>query len=179
MIIALVGMPGSGKSEAVKVFQAHGFSKVRFGQATDDEIKKRSLPAGEQSEKAVRENFRQQLGMAAFAILNLPKIKAIKGDIIIDGLRSFEENEFLKSELGLAFKLVEIQAPRNLRYQRIAKRKDRPFTEEEMKVRDRNELDNLNMGKTLESADFHILNDATKKELEKMLERIIETLKGS
>ena len=30
-VVAIVGMAGSGKSEAARVFEGHGFKNVRFG----------------------------------------------------------------------------------------------------------------------------------------------------
>ena len=43
-ILAFVGTPGSGKSEAVAVVESKGFTRIRFGDATDEEIKNWLLP---------------------------------------------------------------------------------------------------------------------------------------
>ncbi len=39
-IVALVGMPGSGKSEVAKVFEKNGYKTIRFGDVTDEEVKR-------------------------------------------------------------------------------------------------------------------------------------------
>ena len=39
-VVAMVGMPGSGKSEAARYLVEKGFSVVRFGDITDEELKK-------------------------------------------------------------------------------------------------------------------------------------------
>ncbi len=43
---------------------------------TDEEVKRRGLELNEQNERSVREDLRKQYGMAAYAILNLPRIEA-------------------------------------------------------------------------------------------------------
>ena len=52
-VVAIVGMPGSGKSEVAKVFERDGFKKVRFGDITDEEISKRGLELSEENERNV------------------------------------------------------------------------------------------------------------------------------
>ncbi len=51
-------------------------------------MQRRGLPAEEQSERTVRESFRREFGMAAFAIRNILRIeKALekKHRVVIDG----------------------------------------------------------------------------------------------
>ncbi len=50
-IIALVGMAGSGKSIIADKLVEDGFSYLRFGQLTLNEVKKRKLPPTEQNER--------------------------------------------------------------------------------------------------------------------------------
>ena len=42
-IVSIVGMAGSGKSEVAKILERNGFSRIRFGDITDAEVKKRGL----------------------------------------------------------------------------------------------------------------------------------------
>ncbi|MCR4393968.1 MAG: AAA family ATPase, partial [Dehalococcoidales bacterium] len=69
-VVAIVGMAGSGKSEVAKILESKGFIRVRFGDITDQEIKKRGLALNEDNERHIREILRKELGMAAYAILN-------------------------------------------------------------------------------------------------------------
>ena len=50
----------------------------------------------------VREDLRKIHGMAAYAILNLPKFDELMkiGNVIADGLYSFEEYKILKEHFG-------------------------------------------------------------------------------
>jgi len=93
-IVALVGMPGSGKTSAADFFQKNGFAVLRFGDQTDIGLKKMGLPINEKNEKMYREKIRKELGMSAMAIKIKPRInKALKKNskIILDGLYSWEE----------------------------------------------------------------------------------------
>ena len=49
IVAALVGMAGAGKSEAARLFMNNGFIRIRFGDITDEEIKKRGLVLNEEN----------------------------------------------------------------------------------------------------------------------------------
>ena len=91
-VVSIVGMTGAGKSEVSKVFEENGSVRIRFGDVTDEEIKKRGLELNEENERYIRELLRKEHGMEAYAKLNLPRIdSAVKhSDVIIDGLYSWE-----------------------------------------------------------------------------------------
>ncbi|MBA7693364.1 hypothetical protein ES703_101945 [subsurface metagenome] len=59
-VVSIVGMAGAGKSEVARVFEENDFAKIRFGDITDEEIKKQSLEPNEKSERYVREFLRQE-----------------------------------------------------------------------------------------------------------------------
>ena len=104
-VVFIVGMAGSGKSEVAKVFEQHGYKRMRFGDITDEEVKKRGLALSEENERLVRQQLRKEHGMAAYAKLNLPKIEALlkSSDVVVDGLYSWEEYTLLKSKHGADF----------------------------------------------------------------------------
>ena len=85
-IVALVGMAGSGKSEVARNFEKNGYVRIRFGDITDIEVKKRGLPLNEANERLIREQLRQEHGMAAYAKLNLPRIDETlqKSNVVLD-----------------------------------------------------------------------------------------------
>jgi len=178
-VVSIVGMAGSGKSEVAKVFERNGFKKVRFGDITDDEIKKRGLKLNEENERCVRQQLRKEHGMAAYAKLNLPKIDALlrSSDVVVDGLYSWEEYTLLKSRYGDNFHVVAVWASPKMRYERLSKRAVRPLAIEEATSRDVAELENTNKGGPIAMADFTIINEPSLGDLEKETERIVSTLK--
>ena len=166
-VVALVGMPGTGKSVVTGYFEDKGFIKIYFGAVTVEEVERRGLPLNEVNEKTVREEFREEHGMAAYAILNLPKIKeALKSrDVIIDGLYSWSEYKVLKEGFGDNLTVLCVASHRQARYDRFAKRPVRPLTEVEVKSRDYSEIENLEKGGPIAIADYTVLNAGTVDDL--------------
>jgi dephospho-CoA kinase len=160
-VVAIVGMAGSGKSEVAKAFVDAGFVKVRFGDITDEEMKKRSLERNEANERCCRELLRKELGMAAYAILNRPRIDAAleKSDVVADGLYSWEEYLDFKKYYGDRFYVVAVSSPPRARYARLAVRPERPLTADESASRDKSEIENLNKGGPIAMADYVIPNE--------------------
>lgn len=159
-LIAVVGMSGSGKGEVCDFLVSVGYQKVYFGQVTLDEVAQRELPPGETSERTVREEFRAKHGMAAYAILNVDRIReALKhGDTVIDGLYSWDELLVLREEFP-QIKVFCVHAPPIVRKKRLALRPIRPLTAEEVDARDRAEIENSAKGGPIAVADFMIIND--------------------
>jgi len=174
-VVAIVGMTGSGKSEVAGLFEKHGFTIIRFGDITDEEVKKKGLELNEENERYVRELLRQEQGMDAYARLNLPRIDtALKHSaVVIDGLYSWEEYTFLKGHYGEDLCLVAVMSSPATRYTRLTGRADRRLTVEEAASRDAAEIENLNKGGPIAMADFTIINESSLMDLNKQTERII------
>ena len=142
-VIALVGMAGAGKSEVARLFEKNGYIRVRFGDVTDTEVAKRGLPLNETNERQVREQLRQEHGMAAYAKLNLPRIDEAlrKSNVIVDGLYSWEEFVLLKDYFGEKLKLVAVySSPKTRSCPDLLCRRIRPLTTKEAADRDKNEI---------------------------------------
>jgi dephospho-CoA kinase len=178
-VVAIVGMTGSGKSEVSRRFRKGGYAVVRFGDITDEEVKKLGLELNEENERQAREFLREQYGMAAYAELNLPRIQAAlqKSSVVLDGLYSWEEYLFLKERFGRDFVVVAVWSSPETRYARLRGRRVRPLTSQEAAGRDRAEIENLNKGGPIAMADFTILNDSSLDELERQVERTIGKLR--
>jgi dephospho-CoA kinase len=173
-ILALVGMCGTGKSVVADYFEKKSFSKVYFGGVTMDELAKRGLEVNETNEKAVREELRATYGMAAYAILSLPKIEnAVKdANVIIDGLYGWSEYKVLKEKFGNQLIVISITSPLQDRYERLEQRKIRPLTNEEARQRDYAEIENLEKGGPIAIADYTIINDGTLQDMMEKLDRL-------
>jgi len=178
-VISVVGMAGSGKSEVAGVFERDGFAMVRFGDITDEQIKKRGLELNEENERHVRQQLRDEHGMAAYAKLNLPRIDAaLKSlNVVVDGLYSWEEYTLLKSRYGDGFHLVAVWASPRTRYARLARRRIRPLTAEEAVSRDIAEIENTNKGGPIAMADFTIINEWSLQDLERETSRVLTALR--
>jgi dephospho-CoA kinase len=159
--LALVGMPGSGKTLCAAHLEQQGYFQFRFGGIVVDEVVRRGWAINPENERTVREEFRQADGMAAIALRALPLLQSAlqtRKSIVIDGLYSFSEYKLLRQQLdGLV--VVAIAAPRHLRYQRLSQRPERPLTPEEAERRDWQEIENLEKGGPIAIADYTLLND--------------------
>ena len=178
-VISIVGMAGSGKSEVAKVFENAGFARVRFGDITDEEVRRRGLELNEKNERLVRQQLRTEHGMAAYAKLSLAKIDRLleSGNAVVDGLYSWEEYTLMKNRYGERFAVVAVWASPETRHQRLAKRPIRPLTREEAASRDIAEIQELNKGGPIAMADFTIINVSSLEALEKETKKVLAALR--
>ena len=160
------------------MFEKRGFTIVRFGDVTDQEVEKRGLELNEENERQVRELLRREQGMAAYARLNLPRIDTAlqNSNVVIDGLYSWEEYIFLKDYYGENLCLVAVWASPATRHARLTGRSHRRLTLEEAANRDRAEIENLSKGGPIAIADFTITNDSSLRNLTEQTERIISEI---
>lgn len=177
-LLAIVGMPGSGKSIASAFFQSKKATILRFGDQTDIGLTEAGLPINEENERMYREKIRKELGMAAMAIKIEPRIyEAAKSNIfiVLDGLYSWEEYIYLKQKFPQLILLCMYAAP-EVRYARLMTRSIRPLTIEEAKARDRAEIEHLNKGGPIAMADHIIVNNGDESALVVNLTNYYSTL---
>lgn len=166
-IIAVIGMCGSGKSEAVKYFVEHGYKRVYFGEVVMNEVKRLGLEVSEHNERQTRENLRKEFGMGAMAVKSLPVIEQFvkESNVVVESLYSWEEFKIIKDKFGDSFRLLAVYTTKALRYERLAKRTIRPLTAEESLSRDISEIEKLDKGGPIAFADHTVMNDGTLEEL--------------
>lgn len=178
IILAFVGMPGAGKSEAAAYLKQKGVPFVRFGDLTDEGIKAMGLSLTPENERFYREKIRHELGMGAYAIKAEPKLNNLLKSyslIAIDGLYSWEEYTFLKEKFPNLL-LIHVYAEPAKRYKRLAKRPIRPVPYEESRNRDVTELEKLNKGGPIAIADYIIENDTSLEDLHSKIDRMLAQL---
>jgi dephospho-CoA kinase len=177
--VALVGMPGAGKTLCAMHLQERGFYQFRFGSIITDEVIRRGLPLTPANERIVSEELRRNHGMDVVARFALPHLKTAleKHDsIVIDGLYSFSEYKTLRPELGRDMVVIAIVAPRTLRYERLHARPERPLTREEAEIRDYQEIEMLEKGGPIAIADYTLVNDGDPDILLAQLDALLEKL---
>jgi dephospho-CoA kinase len=190
-VVALVGMCGAGKTEVAEEFKKRDYGYVRLGQVTLDEVKRRGLEPGEKNERPIREQFRKEHGMAAFAVLNFPKIDELlkNQNVIVDGLYSWDEYKAFKEKYGCQFCVIAAYASPATRYARLSDRASkhgddpkmifRSFGSDEARARDYAEIENLDKGGPIAMADYTIVNEGTIDELRQATQKIISQINES
>lgn len=179
MIIAVVGMCGSGKSVAVEIFEKHGWNKVYFGAITFDELKKRGMEINESNEKKIREEFRATGDKGIYAKLNEEKIKnnLKKGNVVIESLYSWSEYKYIKEKFKDRFKVLCIVTDAQLRRDRLKNRDYRPLDEKTSLSRDYAEIENIEKGGPIGIADYYISNNSTIQAFRRKVNQFVKNIK--
>jgi dephospho-CoA kinase len=179
-ILAVVGLPGSGKSETTNyIIEKTGWPKVYFGQITFDELARRGLPVSEVNERAVREELRKEHGMGAYAILNIPKIKEIlknSDGVVLESFYSWEEYIETRKEFGDRFRVLALWASPETRTRRMQARPDRPLKPEELESRDFSQIENLHQAGPIARSDFLVINEGDFGELHRNLDGVLKNI---
>lgn len=180
-VIFVAGMPGSGKSEAVKVLREHGLSVVNMGDVVREEARRLGRPETPDSLGEVSVSLRKRYGDEEIAKRCTDRVKRElkKGkNVIIEGIRSLVEINFFKNKLEGDFHIIAIHSSPNTRFQRLRARGrgDDPQDWKTFLERDLREL-GYNMGSAISLADHMVVNEGSledlKIEIEKVYHRIL------
>jgi dCMP deaminase len=183
-IVAIVGLTGAGKTVSAKYLESKGFSYLRFGQITLDILKKKiGKKNNPELEKQIREDIRKKHGMAAYAVMNKPKLDKLlkKTSVVVDGLYSWSEYKYLKKVFGNKLIVLAISTKPSIRYDRLEKRTqidskmiNRPMTKLESIKRDHAEIENIEKGGPIAIADITITNNETIDSLYSKLDKFLK-----
>lgn len=178
MIVAVVGLPGSGKSTVTKQFVAANWQLVYCGDVVFDSLKKEGLEINEENERKIREKLRAEHGISAIEDLALPNVRAAhqKGNVVVESFYTWESYKKYKDAFGDDFQVLAIHASPSQRAQRLATRKARPLTEEQTRSRTYSQIENLHQAGPIAAADFHIVNMGALGELQEKVALCIATL---
>ncbi|WNY25878.1 AAA family ATPase [Methanolapillus millepedarum] len=181
-IIAFVGMPASGKSEASNVAREMGIPVVTMGDVIRREVELRGADPADGGKIATE--LRQKEGMDAIAkrcmAMILEKMKTNNAHVlVIDGVRGIAEVDYFKEHLGDGFMLVSIaiDSPVEERFDRIVvrKREDDMDSIEKLKERDAREI-GWGMGEAIAASDRIIENKSTLEEYRKNIRKLFEEM---
>ncbi|MBI2971847.1 MAG: AAA family ATPase [Candidatus Aenigmarchaeota archaeon] len=176
-IIGIVGMPGSGKTEALHLFKSHGFPVFNMGDVvTRIEPAKRGIrELNEFVEQQIRTDLRRQYGKDAIAMLTSQEVEKIDADVVVvAGIHSFPEIAYFKKKFGSDFVLIALEADGETRFKRLDSRKVRPLTREEFEHREIN--DRYDIPEIVQQADYTVENEGTLREFQKALEQLISVI---
>ena len=184
ILIALVGMPGSGKGTCTDhLSQKYKLPLIHFGHMMYEEVQRRGLD-NVKDEKFVREDMRAKEGPAVIAKMVAQKAEGYITQgahaIILDGLYSWSEYKYLRGKFGDGLIVVAVTAPRQTRYERVLARTDghRKYTSAaQVETREIEEIENLEKGGPIAFADYTLVNDKEGREhlleqIDKLAERI-------
>jgi dephospho-CoA kinase len=176
LVIAVVGLPGAGKSEVCGHILKQEFVRVGFNDIFYKEFDRRGLERNEENEQYVRVAIRRELGLTILAERALPVIEKALQDgkqVLIESLYTWWDYKFLKERLDQCFKVLAIYAPPSIRYARLAVRPERPYAPQLARSRDASQIESLHQAGPIAMADWTIQNTGTKEELFKAVDAVL------
>jgi dephospho-CoA kinase len=184
-VVGLTGSIGSGK-EVVKEFLARKYNMwyVSLSSMIRAELEKKKHSFNRMTLQDHGNELRRKYGSHILAKLAVEYLQRDKELIVVDGIRNIGEARWLKQQFGKDFVLIAVDAPQNVRFERIVARNrpsDPKSWEEFLEVdkRDQGEGEpeyGQHTGQCIREADFVIVNDGSKEEFEKKVIDVIENL---
>ncbi len=171
-VLAICGLPGSGKSTAIKAIEDLGIV-VTMGDIVRNEAKKRNLEPNRNNIGKVATELRKTGGPTIIANKCVDLIKNLNEEVIfVDGIRSLSEVNIFRQYWK--FPIVAIVVDEKKRFKRLFSRgrSDDPKTLEDLKERDKREI-NFGLDKVIEIANYTILNNSTIKDLKKKTRKVV------
>jgi dephospho-CoA kinase len=160
LIIAVAGMPGSGKSLVINAAIQTGYSVVVMGDEVREEARRQKIAPTPENIGKIMLELRQLEGEAAIAKRCIPRIeKTSQAKVVVDGVRSLSEVEELKNRFGKVT-LVAVHSSPETRFQRLynRQRSDDPKNWTIFHERDLREL-SVGLGNAIAMAEYIIVNE--------------------
>ncbi|NEU55285.1 AAA family ATPase [Halorussus sp. MSC15.2] len=161
-VIGTVGLPGSGKGEAATVAEELAIPVVTMGDVIRRECRDRGLDPAEHHGE-IASALREENGPDAIAQRSLPVVEEALEEsdtVLVDGIRAGVEVKRFEEAFGDAFTLVSIEAPFEVRAERVQSRGRDATDAETLRERDERER-GFGMDEAIARADAAIDNTAT------------------
>jgi dephospho-CoA kinase len=173
-LIGLTGTNGAGKGEAASFFVENGYAYYSLSDVIREELRKKNMAITRDNMIRMGNRMREQSTPEILARL---VAKKITGRTVIDSIRNPKEVVFFQSQGN--FMLLAIDAPAELRFERIKKRgREESVTSfQEFLAKENEEMGTEKSRQQLQAcmdmADRTIINDGTLEELRKKLEEFL------
>lgn len=159
-VIAVAGMPGSGKGVVSKVAVGLSLPVYSCGDVIREEALKAGLALTYENLSKLMVEVRVKGGPAAVIKRLIPKLLKERSEVaVVEGVRSMDEVNELKKHFGKV-EILGVHASPKTRFERLRARMrgDDPKTYLEFASRDRKEL-GLGLGNVLALADKMLINE--------------------
>ena len=124
-VLAVCGMPGSGKGEFAQVFMEAGIPVRSMGDMVREEVARRELEVVPEVFGQVASDLRREFGEDVLAVRLTAAVDELLNThslVLIDGLRGTAEYNVFKSTWGERFQSVAIHTDKDIRFERMIAR---------------------------------------------------------
>ena len=124
-VLAVCGMPGSGKGEFAQVFMEAGIPVRSMGDMVREEVARRELEVVPEVFGQVASDLRRQFGEDVLAVRLTAAVDELLNThslVLIDGLRGTAEYNVFRSTWGERFQSVAIHTDKDIRFERMRTR---------------------------------------------------------
>ena len=179
-VVCVVGQPGAGKDELANYLKnKKGFWHVSTGNIIREEMRARKIPTDRESMRVFSKNMREKMGNGYPANIAAGKIAC---DTVISGPRNLAEVEVFRKKFEKNFLLVAVDAPIEIRYQRVKNGRERDgdnITFAQFKAQEEAELDSgtHELSKLLSTADRSVDNSRDKNDMFVQMDYILKFIK--
>lgn len=181
LIIGLTGTNGAGKTAAADHLQSQGFAFVSLSDEIRHELRAQGHDLTRDNLMDAGNRLRREHGRAVLAERALARMAAER-DYVVDSIRNPAEVDALRTEPG--FHLIHIDAPIDVRYERVCRRGDErvPTSFADFEAQEQREMESDDPGKqrlaaTWKMAERVIINGTGLDELAAALEEMLESLR--
>jgi len=166
--LLLTGLPGSGKTVFSEVARSLGIPVITLGDVVREEVARRGLEPSQENILHIAQELRDRYGKEAIAMLASNKIiEFLKQSclVVVDGIRSLEEVNYIKSSTNAEVFIVVVHASPKVRFARLLARgrSGDPKTWDEFVKRDFKEL-SWGLGNVVALADKIMVNEGSIEE---------------
>ncbi len=176
VIIITTGLPGAGKGTLAEVAKELGIPVLVMGDVIREEVRAQKLEPTPENMRRISKELREKEGMDVVARRMLNKLENVTScAVLIDGVRSMCEVNVFKKVAKVI--IIKIDAPFEVRLERIKKRGRSDDKPEDLKKREQMELA-FGMKEVMEKANYTLENvgslDDFKDEARRLLLRILK-----
>lgn len=180
MIIGITGTNGAGKDTLADYLKKKGFTAYSLSDILREECEIQGLEKNRENLQKIGNDLRRKFGGGILAERVIKKIRENESNnFAITSIRNPQEVHFLKKQNN--FLLMNIDAPINLRYQRIKSRKMAEdfvtfevFKQQEEREKISADPNSQQLIEVAKMSDYHIDNSGTIEELYQKVDKILE-----
>jgi dephospho-CoA kinase len=178
IVVCLIGQPGSGKDTLADFLaKEKNFQHISMGNIIREEMKNEGLLSDNRENMRIfSKRKREKMGNQYPANIASERIV---GNTVISGPRNLAEVNFFQNRFGQNFLLVAVDAPIEIRYQRVKNRRGRTgdnLTFEEFKAQEEAELNSgtHELSKLSLIADYSVDNSRDKEDMFARIDYILK-----